>query len=46
MTSNILESDAEITELLASSYEVDEKEIRDDVISTIERLYDSGLLAG
>ncbi|HJQ76388.1 MAG TPA: PqqD family protein [Acidimicrobiia bacterium] len=36
----------EITELLASSYEVDEKEIRDDVISTIERLYDSGLLAG
>lgn len=36
----------EITELLASSYEVDEKEIRDDVTSTIERLYDSGLLAG
>jgi len=36
----------EITKLLAASYDVDEDEIRDDVSSTIDRLYESGLLTG
>lgn len=36
----------EITELLASSYEMTEEDIKGDVTSTIDRLYESGLLAG